>query len=83
MEIKVKILKVTCTLLSVYMYVFSCTSVEACGLISLQGVVCRFLDCDGISTGDCNADFEDKHLKSRFICAICIMTAQQMSADLS
>jgi hypothetical protein len=72
MEIKVKILKVTCTLLSVHMYVFLRMSAEVCGLISLQAVVCCFLDCDeGISTGGCNADFEDKHLKSHFICVMC------------
>jgi hypothetical protein len=45
MKIKVKILKVTCALLSFHMYVFSCMDAEACGLISVQAVVvCGFSD---------------------------------------
>jgi hypothetical protein len=35
---------------------------------------------EGIGSGDCNMDFEDKHLKSH---SIGIVMAQQMSAGLS
>jgi hypothetical protein len=39
MKVKVKILKIAHTLLSVHIYVFLCMNAEAYGLFSLQAVV--------------------------------------------
>jgi hypothetical protein len=51
--------------------VFSCLYAEYYGLNSVQAVVmCSFPDCDeGISPGDCNADFGDEHFQSQ-LCEI-------------